>query len=151
MIDKLIRAALFLFGMLCFTGCSFIQSPSLPEKMAGTTTINNFDFDGKPTQIQVQGIPERVIVARPEILDALLALRAENYICAAYITRGKVEQIPELQKKMPKAYILAVNGCRSALCYKRENKIRVVGIAHEPFWRSFCYFVKINKACCFTH
>lgn len=32
MIDKLIRAALFLFGMLCFTGGSFIQSPSLPEK-----------------------------------------------------------------------------------------------------------------------
>lgn len=103
MIDKLIRAALFLFGMLCFTGCSFIQSPSLPGKMAGTTTINNFDFDGKPTQIQVQGVPERVIVARPEILDALLALHAENHICAAYITRDKVEQIPELQKKMPKA------------------------------------------------
>lgn len=103
MVDKLIRAALFLFGMLCFTGRSFIQSPSLPEKMAGTTTINNFDFDGKPTQIQAQGIPERVIVARPEILDALLALRTENYICAAYITRDKAEQIPELQKKMPKA------------------------------------------------
>ena len=103
MIDKLIRAVLLLIGLLWFAGCGFIQSPSVPPQMVGTTSLNNFDFDGKPTQIQVQGVPERVIVARPEILDALLALHAENYICAAYITRDKVEQIPELQKKMPKA------------------------------------------------
>lgn len=103
MIDKLIRAVLLLIGLLWFAGCGFIQSPSVPPQMVGTTSLNNFDFDGKPTQIQVQGVPERVIVARPEILDALLALHAENHICAAYITRDKVEQIPELQKKMPKA------------------------------------------------
>ena len=95
MIDKLIRAVLLLIGLFWFAGCGFIQSPSVPSQMVGTTSLNNFDFDGKPTQIQVQGVPERVIVARPEILDALLALHAENHICAAYITRDKVEQIPE--------------------------------------------------------
>lgn len=101
--NRMIQAALLCCGLLFFAGCGSIQSSSLQTKMSGTTVINNFDFDGRATQIQVQGVPERVIVARPEILDALMALHAENYICAAYITRDKIDQIPELQKKMPKA------------------------------------------------
>ena len=103
MINKMIQAVLLIIGLLCFVGCGLIQQPSLPHKIVGTTFLHNFDFDGKPVQIQVRGVPERAIVARPEILDALLALHAENHICAVYITRDKIEQIPELQKKMPKA------------------------------------------------
>ena len=101
--NRMIQAVLLCCGLFFFTGCGSIQSSSSQTKMSGTTVINNFDFDGRVTQIQVQGVPERVIVARPEILEALMALHAENYICAAYITRDKIDQIPELQKKMPKA------------------------------------------------
>lgn len=101
--NRMIQAVLLCCGLFFFTGCGSIQSSSSQTKMSGTTVINNFDFDGRATQIQVQGVPERVIVARPEILEALMALHAENYICAAYITRDKIDQIPEMQKKMPKA------------------------------------------------
>ena len=101
--NRMIQAVLLCCGLFFFAGCGSIQSSSLQTKMSGTTVINNFDFDGRAMQIQVQGVPERVIVARPEILEALMALHAENYICAAYITRDKIDQIPELQKKMPKA------------------------------------------------
>ena len=101
--NRMIQAVLLCCGLFFFAGCGSIQSSSLQTKMSGTTVINNFDFDGRAMQIQVQGVPERVIVARPEILEALMALHAENYICAAYITRDKIDQIPEMQKKMPKA------------------------------------------------
>lgn len=107
MIDKLIRAVLLLIGLLWFAGCGFIQSPSVPPQMVGTTSLNNFDFDGKPTQIQVQGVPERVIVARPEILDASGIARRKSYLrCVYYQGQGGAD--PRVAKENAKGCVLHI-------------------------------------------
>lgn len=101
-------AAFLLVAGLCLGGCgenaSTVSNTSLPE---GAVVVSNFDYMGHQNEISFSQVPERTIVARPEVLDALIALHAEQSVCAAYITKDRTSDIPELQKLMPNCRFFA--------------------------------------------
>lgn len=97
-----LKIILGLFMAWCLTlssGCSMDSKPSATTDQS--LAIQNFDFNGNPMQIHFSQIPERVIVARTEILDVMRALHLEKHICAVYISKDRQNEIPELQKEMP--------------------------------------------------
>lgn len=71
-----------------------------------TIYVSNFDFMGRQRELTFHTVPKRVLVARPEILDVLLALHAEENICAVYLTRDEAKRIPYLKERMPHAQFL---------------------------------------------
>lgn len=83
-------------------GCANSEGPASSSGSSDTVTvISNFDYMGHHKEISFHQIPQRVIAARPEVLDVLLALHAEQNVCAAYMTRDQAGRIPELKKLMP--------------------------------------------------
>lgn len=98
-IGILIVACIFI---VLIVGCShFNKYAPEPSKVNGNLCITNYDYMGNPRDIYFSGIPHHVIAARPEILDALMALHAEENVYAVYITRDQINKIPILQKQMP--------------------------------------------------
>ena len=96
---KIVLGCFLVCCLILNSGCSMDSKPT--DTVSQNLVIQNFDFNGNPMQISFSKVPERVIVARPEILDIMKALHVEKHICAAYITKDRKTEIPELQKEMP--------------------------------------------------
>lgn len=94
--------ALLTFNAVLGSGCGTGGEKGHQENTI-PVIVNNFDFNGNRIQIPISKMPERVIVARPEILELLLALGVREPICAVYLTKDYENRLSEWQKVLPHA------------------------------------------------